>query len=328
MGKRYNGDALYRALPYGFAETIPRYDYRDTPQNEREIVSYFLCKTQSMFSYTGLPETIPQRILELYLQRGGHCAILRYNGDMYAIQGGFAGVLNYNYMPKQYSTVNPALPGMPALHNIGENCVVMGNDSLYIGLLPMLAKYASEMAATDISARLALTNSRVTFLLSAPDDNTEKSARLFLEEMDNGNFGVIRENAFLDGIKVNPVAKSGANSVLSALDEHRQYLRGTLYHDLGLDSPFNMKRERINTAETELTQDTLLPFVDDMLNSRRRALTEINAMFDLNITVTLASAWQDEQQERELALEALEQSVTDDAGESVVQDEQQENASE
>lgn len=324
----------YRLLPYGLAETIPRYNYKDMQRNEREIISYYLCKTQSMFEYAGLPETIPQRILELYLQRAGHCAILEYNGAYYAIQGGFAGELDYNYMPKQYSTVNPALPGMPALHNIGVNCVVIPNDSLYIGLLPLLSKFASEMCATDISVRLALVNSRATFLLSAPDDNTEKSACLFLADLEKGSQGVIRENAFLDGVKVNPVARTGANSVISALDEHRQYLRGTLYHDLGLDSPFNMKRERINTAETELTQDTLLPYIDDMLKARRLALEQVNAMFHLNISVKLASAWEDEQQERELALEAMEQAVETPEDEptpdwkSGVQDEQSKNAPE
>lgn len=324
MGKPENTFG-YRLLPYGLAETIPRYNYKDTPRNEREIISYYLCKTQSMFEYAGLPDTIPQRILELYLQRAGHCAILEYNGAFYAIQGGFAGELDYNYMPKQYSTVNPALPGMPVLHNIGVNCVVIPNDSLYIGLLPLLSKFASEMCATDISVRLALVNSRATFLLSAPDDNTEKSARLFLDDLEKGNQGVIRENAFLDGVKVNPVARTGANSVIAALDEHRQYLRGTLYHDIGLDSPFNMKRERINTAETELTQDTLLPFIDDMLKARRLALEQVNSMFHLNISVKLASAWEDEQQERQLAIEAMEQAVKTPDGESGEQDEQNEN---
>lgn len=333
MGKAQENASGYRLLPYGLAETIPRYNYRDIARNESEIVSYYLCKTQSMFEYAGLPETIPQRILELYLQRAGHCAIVEYEGEHYAIQGGFAGELDYNYMPKQYTTVNPYLLGLAPLHNIGVNCVVIPNDSLYIGLMPLLSKFASEMCATDISVRLALVNSHAAFLISAPDDSTEKSARLFLEDMEKGNLGVIRENAFLDGVKVNPIARTGANSVISALDEHRQYLRGTLYHDLGLDSPFNMKRERINTAETELTQDTLLPYIDDMLKARQTALEKVNAMFGLSISVKLASAWEDEQQERELALEAMEQSVSapDDTdasdGESGAQDDEQ-NASE
>lgn len=315
MGKVKNDGAGYRLLPYGLAQTIPRYNYKDTQRNEREIISYYLCKTQSMFEYANLPDTVPQRILELYLQSIGHCAFLKYRDNYYIIQGGFAGELDYNYMPKQYSTVNPALPGMPVLHDIGVNCVVIPNDSLYIGLTPLLAKFASEMAATDISARIALANSRASFILAAPDDNTEKSARLFLSDMERGENGVIRENGFLDGVKINPVARTGANSVIQALDEHRQYLRGTLYHDIGLDSPFNMKRERINTAETQLTQDTLLPFVDDMIINRKRAIAQINDMFGLNITVKFASAWEDEQTERELSLETMETAAEESGGE-------------
>lgn len=313
MGNKSKIDgAGYRLLPYGLAQTIPRYNYLDTPRNEREIISYYLCKTQSMFEYSGLPDTIPQRILELYLQSIGHCAFLRHNDNYYIIQGGFAGELDYNYMPKQYSTVNPYLPTLPPLHEIGVNCVIIPNDSLFLGLMPLLAKYASEMCATDISARIALANSRASFVIAAPDDNTEKSARAFLSDMERGVSGVIRENGFLDGVKINPVSKTGANSVIQALDEHRQYLRGTLYHDLGLDSPFNMKRERINTAETELTQDTLLPFVDDMLRVRKLALDKINAMFGLALSVDFASAWKDEQETRELELDALENAASGD----------------
>lgn len=298
-----------RILPYGMTNAISAYDVQDKVRNIRQIASYYLCKTQSMFTYTGLPETIEARILELYLQINGHCAFLKHDGNYYVIQGSFGGELNYNYMPKQYTTVNPYLPSLSPLHEIGVNCIVIPNDSLYIGLSPMLSKFATEMVETDLSMQMALINSRFSFVLSAPDDNTEKSAKKFLDSILKGELGVIRDNAFLDGITVNPIAKASAHTAIQELDEHRQYIKGMFYHDIGLDSAFNMKRERINTAETEMTKDTLFPFVDDMLTRRKEAVEAINALFGLSITVEFNSSWKDEQTERELELEAME---TDD----------------
>jgi len=309
MANRSDCASGNRVLPYGFIQSFPHGVIEDKDRNIKGIISYYLCKTQSMFAYDGLPETIPQRILELYLQINGHCAFVEHNGAYYAIQGNFGGELDYNYMPKKYMTVNPYLPGLPIEHNVTENCVVVPNDSLYIGLLPMLTKFAEETAETDISALIALINSRLSFIVSAADDGTEKSAKAFLADLAKGTLGVIRENAFIEGLKINPVARTGSNSILQSLDEHRQYLRGTLYHDLGLDSPFNMKRERIQNAETKTVQDTLLPFIDDMLKSRENAVDAINKMFGLSISVKLASAWEDEQIEREAELEQMQQAA-------------------
>ena len=52
-----------------------------------------------------------------------------------------------------------------------------------------------------------------------------------------------------------------------------------------------MKKERITKEEFTTNSDSLYPLVDDMLNSRRKALEEINKLFDLDITVDFNSSW-------------------------------------
>lgn len=262
-------------------------------------ISEWLNRMQSIFHYTGLPETVPERILELWVQCNGHVAFLEHNGTYYIISGDFAGELNYNYMPKEYSTVNPYIPTLPPFHTVNENCVIIPNDSLYMGLLPILKKYAWEETETDISMRVALINSRLEFIMGAPDSNTRKNAVAFLEDVESGKLGVIQENAFLDGLKVSPTGRAGAHAIIQQLDEHRQYLRGTLFNTLGLDANYNMKRERLTNGETELNADALLPLVDNMLSQRRIALEKINAMYGLSITVDFASSWKLQRQEIE-----------------------------
>ena len=52
-----------------------------------------------------------------------------------------------------------------------------------------------------------------------------------------------------------------------------------------------MKREAINGSEAGMNEESLKPFIDDMLESRQEALKKINAMYDTNITVKLSSSW-------------------------------------
>ena len=84
-------------------------------------------------------------------------------------------------------------------------------------------------------------------------------------------------------------------------------MKASLLGELGLNANFNMKRERINTAESELNQDALLPLVDDMLAMRKKACEDINAMYGLNIDVEKNSSWKEEEMiDEELPIETEE----------------------
>jgi hypothetical protein len=67
-----------------------------------------------------------------------------------------------------------------------------------------------------------------------------------------------------------------------------------------------MKRESINSNESQLNDDMLHPLIDDMLKMRREALEQVNEMFGTNITVDFDSAWKDNEIENEVAIEAME----------------------
>ena len=75
------------------------------------------------------------------------------------------------------------------------------------------------------------------------------------------------------------------------LFEFQQYMKASLYNEIGLSANFNMKRERLTANEVEANTDNLYPLVDDMLNCRRLAIEKINEMFGLNIEVEFNSSW-------------------------------------
>lgn len=281
------------------------YDFTDKAGNAWAHTIYMLNRTQSMFRWEGLPDSIPQRMLELYLQIGGYVGIAEHEGTLYAFRGGLGGEPDVYYMPTIFTVANPALDYSANLR-IGEEVVVISDDSLYTGLMPMFDRYSAAIAENELSFRVALINSRIVDLITAPDDRTYKSAVKFLEDVEAGKLGAISSNEFLDGLKAQPYAHSGSACVITDLIESEQYLRASWYNELGLNANYNMKREALSTAESQLNDDALLPLVDDMLRCRQEGAEKVNAMFGTDISVTLASSWEDNQQEVDAEQEKLE----------------------
>lgn len=261
-------------------------------------ILYMLARTQSMFEYEGLPETIPARNLEMMLQLNGNVFFTDVPGDFYVFTGGLGGEPDVYYEPTLYTVANPALNFSRQL-KINEDGVLIRSDSYMVGLLPMMQKYAALMVENEFSMRIADINSRISFLLSAADDRTEKSARTFLERIVNGDMGVISESAFLESLKVNNAGTQ--NSIrLTDLIEYQQYLKAAWFNDLGINANYNMKRESISPDEAQLNDDALLPFIDDMLKCRELAFDKINEKYGLDIKVKLSSSWLNEQEKQEV----------------------------
>lgn len=276
----------------GIISGCPEFDFANKTNCINQHITYMLSRTYSMFEWDGLPDTIPERALELYLQTNGNVCFYEYKGDLYVFTGGLGGEPNEYYMPTIYTIANPALK-LSVNAEIGKNCVVMPNDALYVGLLPLFKRYATLITETELSMRIAAINSRIVDLISAPDDRTKASAEQFIKDIVNGKQGIIAETAFLDGIRAQPYGASGNTNNITNLIELEQYLKASWYNEIGLNANYNMKRESLNTSESALNDAVLLPFVDDMLRCRRQGIEQVNAMFNTTISVRLSSSWED-----------------------------------
>ena len=266
----------------------PKYNYMDKKANIRDYVSYCSNRALAVFKYDGLPDTIPQTALEKFNIMRGFTIWAKVNGELYVFEGGLGGEPDVYGFPTIATVANPALK-FSGNFTIGEDCVIMPNDAMYMGLLPLFNRYCSLINENDITMLLADVNKRAQFIISATDDNTADSANLFLKKLFNGEQATITDNAIMSGLQVNPATT--ANIAIMDLVEYQQYLRAGLYNEIGLNSNFNMKREKLTATEVEMNSGNLYPLVDDMLNQRRIALEKINAMFGTEITVEFASAW-------------------------------------
>lgn len=262
---------------------------RDKDTAVTEFIANTLAKTQSMFEYEGLPDSIPQKELERLLQTTGNAFVTGVDGVLYALSGGKGGEPDVYGRATLYTVANPALK-LNKTYDIQKDGVLIENDSNGESLLPLIGRYAVLYTDGLISLNTASILTRITMLISAGDDKTKQSADEFLRKIQDGEFSIIGENAFFKGVNMQTAPTT--NSVyITQLIELVQYYKASMYNELGLNANYNMKRERLNLGEVSMNVDVLLPYVDNMLKERQNAVEKINAMFDTEISVKLASSW-------------------------------------
>lgn len=263
------------------------YNIRDKQKNVRTQILYMISRTISMFCYQNLPDTIPQKELEKLLQINGYAGIVEHEGKLYAVTGGLGGEPDEYYQPTTLVVSNPCL-NLNKTFKIGEDCVLIDNDPFRLGLIPLVSRYTTLLNENELTMYLASIGKRLPMLVSANDDSTAESARLVFKQLEDGTIGVVGENMFLDGLKSFP----NNNTVnMSDLFEYHQYIKATMYNELGINSNFNMKRERLLSGEVEQTEDSLAPLVDRMMEHRAKGVKEMNEMFGTNVGVGFDSAW-------------------------------------
>lgn len=264
------------------------YEFDEKERCMRHYIVYMLNRTQRMFKYKGLPDTIPARMLEFQLQVNGFTCIAKHAGKLYAYWGGLGGEPDV-YLRPTICVVSNAAQKLSESFKIDENCVIIRNDAFLYGMLPLFRRYATAMVENDLSFRLAAINTRIQALLTAPDDATKAAGEKYLEDIEAGKLGVIASNEFLDGLKAQPV--QGSMRTFTDLIEYQQYLKASWFNEIGLNANYNMKREKLSTTESQMNSDALLPLVDDMLEQRRLGVEKVNEMFGTNITVEFSSSW-------------------------------------
>lgn len=275
-----------------------------SPKNKKRnidlIVKQMFARTLTMFKYTGLPDSIPEIELEKLLQNGGYAFITEHDGKLYAFHGGLGGTPDVYGNPTEIVVSNPALK-LTKSFNLENDGVFIGSDSSLVGLRPVFIKYATLLAENMLTIDINSFNTRLTKVISASDSKTKESAELYLKKLQDGEPAVIGENALFEGIRVQG-GESGQAGNITGLIELQQYLKAALFEEIGLDVPFNMKRERLNTSEVEQGESALYAFVDSMLESRKKGIEKLNANYGLKITVDFNGVWKHEKRVEESSI--------------------------
>lgn len=292
-------------------------------------IKYYLARLQSMFKYTGLPDSIPSKWLEHFLLVNGQCIFCKNGEDLIVTTGGQGGDPDIYYIPTKYIVANPyVLESTRKTYTIGEDCVLIRNDTYSQGVIPLLTRYCTQLVENDISLNVTDIIARAMLTITASSTQDKESVDLWFKKLRQGELGAIGELPSMVGnndknINITPFRE--CSSVLTNLIEYHQYLKASLYNEIGLNANYNMKRESINSNESQLNDDMLTPLIDDMLARRKEALEEVNSMFGTDIKVEFNSAWKENEIEHDTALEGVsgdQTEVTPEAGTEEVETEE------
>lgn len=264
------------------------YSVINKTENVQTIIDGILNKTLTMFLYTNLPDTLPIEEIEKLLQLNGAGFVTMVDNELVILKG------SYNYekvdIYNRPFEINCYLPDKKTfkMFKISDG-VVIKNDYLERGLLPIFKKWGYLINESETTLTIANRFKRMVKTFIANDDPTAESVRTYLKKIDEGETSLIIGNILWDSVKVDGETNS---NTLHELIEYDNYIKSELYKELGLYSNDNMKKERLVTSEIETGLNSIYPLVDNMLNSRKTALNEINEKFNTNISVEFTSSWE------------------------------------
>lgn len=288
-------------------------------------IDSMLVKTNKMFHYENLPDSIPSQIMETMLQENGNIIFTKENNKFYVFCGGLGGELNEYYEYTKCIVANPYLK-LNKEYTINDDCILIKNDSKMLGLIPLLSKYGVLCNDCEISLNMLTNILRTQYFISASDSKTKENADLFIKKLIDGDFTTIGENQFLDGVKLHNL--QGTNNYITQFMELNQYLKASAYNEIGLDANYNMKREHITVNEVELNTSALIPLTDNMLECRKQAIKQINEKYGLNITVELSSVWKMQKESVDKATEYNETETEQEKSQEQEQEKPQEQEQE
>lgn len=260
-------------------------------------LNYLYCKfrkklintASSLFDWGNLPESFDVNFLNHELIMSGRIGIISVNGKLYTVRGDVGGEINEYYKPTQYIYANPVLgSGSPT---IGQDIAVIFLTSedttatlLDGGLCQLVESTASLLADNELSLSVAQKNTRLTLIADADSEATRNSAEQTLKAMYNGEPYKVVNKRMTDTFNVNPLVTVRPAESMRQLIENRQYIWSCFLQELGINSNFNLKRERLVTSEVELNGECLDTLIDDIERTVLQGVEMTNTLFGTDIT--------------------------------------------
>jgi hypothetical protein len=272
--KRWQGLCLDRALPTN-VDALYSHFFRELFNSASRVI---LIK--------GLPEEADINFVMTHLLTVGSVATIRLKNKIYMTNGYLGGDKDVNYFGTKIIGANPVLGSYELERGKDaeitfltpyDNIPLMQAGIRESGGIYSLITYTAALLADNIcSLNTAQINGRVQVMVTAEDASIASSAESVLKDLYSGKPYRVMTEELYKRIHVNPCASSVQAHQLMELVEVQQYIRAMFWNAIGIDSNYNMKRERLISAEVESNYTALKVPVTTMLETLNDGFSRTN----------------------------------------------------
>lgn len=260
--------------------------------NNRTYVQYVNRLTElaiSMFEWSGLPESVDSRYIELRLfsngcmvyfddeVMGNLCLDCTYNGGL--------DVYGYPILRRAYSSYN----GYNRLLK-NSNSVIIWNNLLHIPSEADIRAYARRLWMLDRIIDVNANAQKTPILVQGNEKQRLSLVNLYKEY--DGNAPVIFGDSSLNTEGLKSIS-TGAPYVADRIYELKTQIWNEALTYLGISNINIQKKERLITDEVTRNQGGTVASRYSRLEARRQAVERINDMFGTNIKVNYREDYQD-----------------------------------
>lgn len=246
----------------------------------------------------GLPEDADYHFILSQLLLVGKINVFQDKGKTYLLNGNVGGQCDEYYYPTRVIIANPVLgsfnlergkEAVPVYLTPADRILdsPIRTNVLPGGMYSTISMCANILAETMTTINVTLMNTRVHAIYTADSDSAAKSAEPILKAIYMGKPYSVVTSELLERLNVNPLSEHGLATTLTETIEVCQYVLAMFWNSLGVDMPFNMKRERLVTAEVMKNVQSLIVPIQTILETLNEGFGKANSLFGTSIVAKI-----------------------------------------
>lgn len=239
-----------------------------------------LRKIFELFSFT-VPEEWDLDYFRQHLFLDGYVGVTDTAMGILALKCAASGY-NVFERPTKLIFANPVLGNFD--RNIGTDCEVIRLQYNWLGVAPILDKYAYLLAMCDSAVSVNLMNSKVAFIATAEGKAAAETIKTAYQQISEGNPFVCMSKDSVDSIswELLNVKNTFIGNDVSLL---KQTIWNEFLTEIGIPNFNRDKRERMITDEVNANNTETAFSMSHWLETIRGGMDRANKMFDLDLRV-------------------------------------------